>query len=58
LQGGEYQEGEEGVRYRIWAFAANRYWNGARPEWFWNWLSNVTFVSAYTEPPDDEEIPF
>jgi hypothetical protein len=45
------------MRYRIWEFVANRYWDGWRPEWFWGWLFEVTFVSAY-EDNDDGDIPF
>ena len=45
------------MRYRLWEFAMNRYWAGSRPEWFWDWLSNVLFVSAYDGKTDDE-IPF
>jgi hypothetical protein len=35
----------------------NRHRDGWRPEWFWGWLSNATFVSAYDDKADDE-IPF
>jgi hypothetical protein len=45
------------MRYRIWAFVANRYWNGCWPEWLWDRLERLTFVSAYSVD-GDEEIPF
>jgi hypothetical protein len=37
-------------------FTLSRALNGAWPEWFWDWASNATFVSAYSD--DDEEVPF
>jgi hypothetical protein len=46
------------MRYRIWEFAMDRVMAGSRPEWLWDWLANVTYVSAYEPVDDGKEIPF
>jgi hypothetical protein len=37
-------------------FTLTRALTGQRPQWLWEWLSNVTFVSVYAD--DDDEIPY
>lgn len=48
------------LRYRLWCFCMLRYERGTRPQWFWDWASNVTFISAYRATRDDidQEIEF
>lgn len=46
------------IRYRIWCWVADGCWEGRRPEWFWDWLFYVTFVSAYYDDDIEREFPF
>jgi hypothetical protein len=54
------------LRERIFEFATYRYFDGARPEWFWLWLQQVTFTmpSVYDlkglkdAGKDEDDIPF